>query len=157
MENANIIKLVEDRHFVDKAKQKMEKIRNNYKEKMIDTGKSQELEEKIEQDAERTKNLIRVAGTAATVALIFIPADGPFGEMATLLATPALCGLVDVCADLKKKALITGKRGIEKYVLNVDGSNEKVKGFDLENKENFIKDFKDLKQGIDNVNKVRRL
>ena len=157
MDNSNIIRLVEDRHFVDKAKQKMEEIRKNYKEKMIDTGKSQELEEKIEMDAERTKKIIRGAGTAATIALIFIPADGPFGEMATLLATPALCGLVDVCADLKKKALVTGKRGIEKYVLNVDGSNEKVKGFDIENKESFIKDFKDLKQSLDSVNDMRRM
>ena len=157
MDDTNIIHLVEDRNFVEKAKQKTEDIRKTYKEKMIDTGKSQKLEELLEKDAERTKKIIRVAGTAATVALIFIPADGPFGEIATLLATPALCALVDVCADIRKKALITGKREFEKHVLNVDGSNEKIEGFNLDNKESFIKDFKDLKEGIDNVNKVRRI
>ena len=151
MENVNIIKLNESRDFVEKAKEKMENIRQFYKEMMIDTGKSQELEEQIEKEAEATKKMVRVAGTIATVALIFVPADGPFGEIATLFATPALCALVDVCADIRKKAIITGKRSIEKYVLNVDGSNEKIEGFNLNNKEAFIKDFKELKKAVDGV------
>ena len=151
MENVNIIKLNESRDFVEKAKEKMENIRQLYKEKMIDTGKSQELEEQIEKEAEATKKMVRVAGTIATVALIFVPADGPFGEIATLVATPALCALVDVCADIRKKTIITGKRSIEKYVLNVDGSNEKIEAFNLNNKEAFIKDFKELKKAVDGV------
>ena len=151
MENVNIIKLNESRDFVEKAKEKMENIRQFYKEKMIDTGKSQELEEQIEKEAEATKKMVRVAGTIATVALIFVPADGPFGEIATLFATPALCALVDVCADIRKKTIITGKRSIEKYVLNVDGSNEKIEAFNLNNKEAFIKDFKELKKAVDGV------
>ena len=151
MENANVIKVTEGRNFVNKAKEKMNNVRQLYKEKMIDTGKSQDLEEKIEKNAELLKKKIRIAGTLATVALIFVPADGPFGEMATFFATPALCALVDVCADLRKKALISGKRGIEKYVLKVDGSNEKIEGFDINNNTAFIKDFKDLKKAADNV------
>jgi hypothetical protein len=120
---------------------------------MIDTGLSQKLEEEIDKQAERKKKAIKIAGTVATIALIFVPADGPFGEMATFFATPALCALTDVCADLKKKALITGKRGFEKSVLKVDGTNENVTGFDLDNKESFIKSFKDLKDKTDNFSR----
>lgn len=154
-DNTNILHVTEKRSFVDKSKRKMEKIRQGYKEKMIDTGRSQKLEEQIDKQAKRTKKAIKVAGTISTIVLIFIPADGPFGEMATFFATPALCALVDVCADLKKKALITGKRGFEKHILNVDGSNEKVTGFDLNNKESFIKDFKDLKNKVSDFENAR--
>ncbi len=152
-ENTNIIHVTEKRNFVDKAKNKMNDIRDTYKEKMIDTGLSQKLEEEIDKHAKRQKTAIKVAGTVATIALIFVPADGPFGELATFFATPALCALTDVCADLKKKALITGKRSFEKSVLKIDGSNENVTGFDLDNKESFIKSFEDLKDNIDNFSR----
>ena len=150
MNNQNVLYSVEDRDFVNKAREKMnmETIRQKYKEKMIDTGKAQELEEKIEKKAKRTKNTIRVLGTIATVALIFVPADGPFGEICTALATPGLCALVDVIADIKKKILISGKREIEKGILHVDGSNEKVSGYDFSSKEEIVGDFKNLKDKI---------
>lgn len=150
MNNQNVFYAVEDRSFVDKAKKKlnMENIRKEYKEKMIDTGKAQQLEEEIEKKAKRTKRTIRVLGTIATVVLIFVPADGPFGEICTALATPGLCALVDIATDIKKKALITGKRGIEKGILHVDGSSDKVKGYDFNSQEEIIGDFKDLKDKI---------
>lgn len=150
MNKQNVLYSVEDRNFVNKAKEKMnmDTIRQKYKEKMIDTGKSQELEEKIEKKAKRTKNTIRVLGTAATIALIFIPADGPFGEICTALATPGLCALVDIASDIQKKALITGKRGIEKGILHVDGINENVKGYDFSSQEEVVGDFKNLSEKI---------
>ena len=161
MEKTNIIHVVEDREFVNRAKRRnneirenkinIEKVRQMYKEKMIDTGKAQELEEKIEKEAKTTKKVIKVAGTLATVALIFIPADGPFGEIATALATPSLCALVDILAEIKKKALITGKRKIEKHILHVDGENKKISGFDLNNGQEIIKEFKEMKKALDNV------
>ena len=42
------------------------------------------------------------------------PADGPFGELCTALATPALCALVDKIADMAKKTTISAKRDMEK-------------------------------------------
>lgn len=150
--NMNVLQVDENRDFINKAKEKMniEKIRNDYKEKYIDTGKSQEFEAKLEEDAKRKKKIIKVAGTAATIALIFIPADGPFGELCTILATPALCALVDVSTDIKKKLAITGKRAAEKYILHVDGSNKNVKGYSLDKKD-IIEDFTNLKSSIDNL------
>ena len=151
--NMNVIQVNEDRNFINKAKEKMniEKIRNDYKEKYIDTGKSQEFEAKLEEDAKRKKKIIKVAGTAATIALIFIPADGPFGELCTILATPALCALVDVSTDIKKKLAVTGKRAAEKYIMHVDGANQNVQGYSLDNKDNIIKDFTNLKTSIDSL------
>lgn len=161
MEKTNIIHVVENRDFVNRAKRKsnelkenkvnLEKIRQMYKEKMIDTGKAQELEEKIEKQAKITKKAIKIAGTLATVALIFIPADGPFGEITTALATPSLCALVDIVTDIKKKAIITGKRGIEKHILHVDGTNKKISAFDLNNGQEFIKEFRNLKKTMNDV------
>lgn len=150
--NMNVLQVDENRDFINKAKEKMniEKIRNDYKEKYIDTGKSQEFEARLEEDAKRKKKIIKIAGTAATIALIFIPADGPFGELCTILATPALCALVDVSTDIKKKLAITGKRAAEKYILHVDGSNKNVKGYSLDKKD-IIEDFTNLKSSLDNL------
>lgn len=140
------------RMFYEKMNGKVGEVQNSYKENFVDTGISSEIEEKIEKDAKRTKKLIKVAGGIATVALLFCPADGPFGEMLTLLATPSFCKLVDIAADIKKKSLITGKRSIEKYFLNCDGSNPNVTGYNLENGE-FVDNFKEFVKNLDEVQK----
>ena len=140
----------EKRSFIDKAKAKMAKLRQTYDEKMIQTGKSQELEEKIEKRAKRKKKMIKVLGAIATIGLAICPADGPFGELASALATPGLCKLVDIGAEIEKKALITSKRTAEKYVLKVDGKNDNVAGYNLNNGE-IVEDIKSLKDAISMV------
>lgn len=156
MDNFNVLNTTEERSFVNKAKEKMnaERIRQAYKEKYIDTGKSQEFEKELDEKAKRIKKRIKIAGTIATIALIFCPADGPFGEICTLLATPAFCKLVDLATDLEKKAIVSGKRSAEKYLLHVDGSNEEVEGLDLESG-NIINDFRNIKKEMDNVERAR--
>ena len=99
-------------------------------------------------EAKKKKKIIKVVGGVATVALIFIPADGPFGELCTILATPALCALVDVSAELQKKVSITEKRAVEKYLLHVDGTNKEVTGLSLD-KDELTKDFTNLKNAVD--------
>ena len=150
--NMSVIQVNEERGFVDKAKKAMslEHIREEYKKKYIDTGKAQEIETKIDEKAKKKKKVIKIAGTVATVALIFIPADGPFGELCTVLATPALCALVDVSADIQKKMQITGKRAVEKYVLHVDGTNKNVTGLSLD-KDELVKDFTNLKEAVNDL------
>ncbi len=143
----NVMMVEEKRSFIEKAKQKMEEIRATYKEKFVDTGKAQKLEEEIEKRAERKKKEIKVAGRLATIALAICPADGPFGEICAVLATPGLCALVDIAAEIQKKALITGKRIAEKYILKVDGSNGNVAGYNLNNNE-IIEDIDSLKSAI---------
>lgn len=145
-----VIMVEEKRGFIEKAKNKMAKLRQTYDEKMIQTGKSQKLEEKIEKRAKRKKKMIKTLGAIATVALAICPADGPFGEIAAALATPGLCELVDISAEIEKKALITSKRTAEKYILKVDGKNENVAGYDITNGD-VVEDIKSLKEAIANV------
>ncbi len=148
MENVNVMHTTESRSFIDKAKQKMEDIRKLYNEKVVDSGESERIEKRIDFEAKATKVVIGVAGTVATVALAVCPADGPFGEICTALATPGLCALVDLGAEMRKRALITGKRAVEKHIFKVKdnkGQDPKIIGYDLTKKElyqdtmNFIK------------------
>ena len=143
------------RAFYEKLNGKVAETRQSYQENFVDTGYSQEIEEKIEQDAENTKKAVKVAGTAATIALMFCPADGPFGEIATLLATPAFCELVNVAADIKKKSIITQKRAFEKYFMKADGKNPNVSGYDLTNNE-IIDDLTAFANNLDGFTKGAR-
>ncbi len=154
----NIALTVEDRSTIDKIKEyfgklSLDNIREEYKEKVVDTGKSQKIEEFIEEKAEKAKKQIRIMGTLATVALIFIPADGPFGELCTAIATPGLCALVDLAANIEKKLLITGKRGIEKSLLKVDAGGT-IEGYDLKNDE-LVKDLINAKILVDELGRSK--
>ena len=159
MSSASAIVAEENRDFIYKARMfyekmngKKEEVQKSYQENIVETGISSDIEEKIDKQAKITKKFVKFAGSVATVALIFYPADGPFGELASLFATPAFCALVDVCADIKKKALITGKRTFEKWFLNCDGANPNVTGYNLENGE-IVEDFKTFAQNLDEVTK----
>ncbi len=150
---------VEDRSTVDKLKDffgklSMDNIREEYKEKIVDTGKSKRIEEIIEEKAEKAKKQIRIMGTLATVALIFIPADGPFGELCTAIATPGLCALVDLAANIEKKLLITGKRGIEKSVFKVDNEGT-IESYDL-TKDDLVRDLIEAKRVADSIELMGR-
>lgn len=134
----------EKRSFIDK-------IRAKYQEKVVDTGGSLKIEEQIEKQAEMTKKTIAVAGTIATIVLLICPADGPVGEICTALATPALIKLVDVVAEIKKKALISGKRSFEKNIMKVS-TNGTSKSYDLINNPNeAVADAQELKDSIDEL------
>ena len=127
MDTANTIVVEENRDLIYKARMLYEKMQNkrdeiskSYEENIVDTGISADIEEKIEKEAEITKTVIGIAGSVATIILMVCPFDGPFGELVTLLATPAFIKLVDIAADFRKKAIITGKKTIEKHILKID-------------------------------------
>lgn len=147
----NAVVIEEDRTFVDKIKDKIEKTRADYQKNVVDTGKSDEIDKKIEKRAETTKKTIKVAGTVATVLLMICPADGPLGEVLTALATPALVELVDVKADIEKKATLGLKNIMEKKVLKVDRPNN-VETYDLINDpKGFLGDAQKLSSSINNA------
>lgn len=157
MEDGNTIVLEEDRDLIYKARMLYEKVNNkkeqmreSYQKNIVDTGISSEIEEKIDKQTKNTKTAIKVAGTIATIALTICPADGPFGEIATLLATPAFCKLVEVAAEIKKKVLISVKRGSEKYIMHTSGENENVEEYDLNSGE-YINDMKSFIQKLNEV------
>ena len=135
-------------------RENISKIKSWYKEKMIDTGKAKDLEKKIDNEAKIAKTAIGVIGAVATVILMICPVDGPFGEVCSALATPALIGLVSLAADLKKKALIGAKRfGEEKMGFGADGINPDVeKGY--EKMEDLVKDAKGVKENLEKYKTV---
>ncbi|MGM9877581.1 MAG: hypothetical protein ACI33S_02925 [Bacilli bacterium] len=160
MESTNTIVVEEDRDLIYKARMlyekingKKEQISDSYQKNIVDTGISSEIEEKIDKQTKATKTAVKVAGTIATIVLMVCPADGPFGEIATLLATPAFCKLAEIAAEIKKKTLISAKRSAEKYILHVESKNESVEGYNLKSGEyisdmkSFIKNLDELKDG----------
>lgn len=73
--------------------------RNKEAQRIIQQNNTEKIIDKV---AEVTKTVVGIAGTVATVILSVCPVDGPFGELATVLATPALIKAVDAGKDLLK-------------------------------------------------------
>ena len=146
MDTANTIVVEENRDLIYKARMLYEKMQNKRDEISAD------IEEKIEKEAEITKTVIGIAGSVATIILMVCPFDGPFGELVTLLATPAFIKLVDIAADFRKKTIITGKKTIEKHILKIDKKTGDGVGFNLENGD-FVEDISTIIQGADEISR----
>lgn len=131
----------------------VDKFRNWYKEKVIDTGRAATTEEAIDRNIEIEKKVVKVAGTIATIVLLFCPADGPVGEICTALATPLLVKLVELKGDLTKKILIGGKRKFEADFIKEDGSSSKIEVPEF-NLEEITKDFVEVKQSTEAFSNV---
>ena len=108
---------------IEEKRSVIEKFRNWYKEKYIDTGKAKEFEEKFDKGIETTKNVVYVVGGIATVALAILPADGPFGELIALAATPAFAKAVEAGGNILKDVVIGTKRSIEDNIVHEDGKS----------------------------------
>ena len=57
-----------------------------------------------------TKSVVSVAGAVATVVMTICPFDGPLGETATILATPALVQAVESSRNLLKGIFVNKDR-----------------------------------------------
>lgn len=123
-----------------------------YQAKVIDSGKGAKFEEMIDKKIKLETKVIKVAGITATVILTFCPLDGPFGEIAAALATPALVKLVEARGEIMKKAIVGNKRKIEADYLGVDGSSKKVEIPDG----NIVKNVKNFKKAADQLVKKGR-
>lgn len=78
--------------------------KNHFKEKLID--KSIDI----------AKGVVTVAGAALTVVMAVCPFDGPVGEIATVLATPALVKAIESSRNLLKATFV------EKNSENISGA-----------------------------------
>ena len=130
MEKTNVIVVPEERQEIKEVKKGMKKKKNKiqekYQEKVVDSGASDKIDKFIDTKAKVEQVAIGAIGTVATVALAICPADGPFGEACSILATPALIGLVKVTSEVEKKALHTVKGAFEKKVMEVDREEDNV-------------------------------
>jgi len=141
--------------------QEPRKIKENfaswYNKKLIETGKSASFEEKFDKGIDIATKTVYVAGSIATVVLIFCPADGPFGELCTIAATPVLAKLVEEGGKLLKKVVIKDvKRDlIEGTIVQKDGSSQSVIIPDA----NIVEDAKvmanDINSFKDTINSVK--
>lgn len=155
MANTNVLATQENRGFIEKSKEKMEILRQKYKEKFVDTGKSVAIENTTDDAVKAIQAAVGVVGGIATVVMTLCPVDGPVGEIVTALATPALMALVPVALKVREKVFITGKRIIEKYILKVDPNTyegSKVSGYNLEDGE-IVKDFEETILGAKDLAK----
>lgn len=140
--------------------QEPRKIKENfsswYNKKLIETGKTASFEEKFDKGIDIATKTVYVAGSIATVVLIFCPADGPFGELCTLVATPVLAKLVEEGGRLLKKVVIKDvKRDlIEGTIVQKDGSSESViipDGNIVEDAKVISNDINSLKDTINSI------
>ncbi len=125
---------------VNENRSVLERFRNWYKEKLIDTGKAKDFEEKLDKKIEIEKKAIYILGSIATVVLIFIPADGPVGEICAAVATPLLAELVSLKGKITKKVVLGAKRKLEADFIKADGSSDKIEVPDF--------DFNDITNDI---------
>ena len=122
-ENGTIIK-PEKRGIITKMKQW-------YYKHVIETGRSAKWEERTDKTYKLMKKLIAVTGSVASVALLVVP-GGQAAAALTILATPALMGLVALEKDLERKLLITLKRKAEQAMgFENQGYSQKVNDADI--------------------------
>lgn len=130
----------------------IDKIKAWYKEKMIDTGKAQDLEKKIDSGSKLAKTAIKVLGAVANVILTFTTGKDEFGDVCKTLASPELEKLVDVATETEKKALIGAKRfGEEAMGFGTQGVNPNVEN-GYTKVDDLIKDAKGFKASLDKYN-----
>ena len=120
-----------------------------YIESLINTGKTEQFEEKVEDYISKEKKLVYIVGSLATIVLVFCPIDGPVGEISSLLATPMLATLVDIKCNMLRKVIIGSKRKIEAEFIHKNGSSNKINIPDF-SLEDLIIDAKDTKRACDN-------
>ena len=130
MEKTNVIAIPEKRETVDRIKNNtgnfMDKLRDTYQEKVIDSGLSDKLDKFIDTKAKVESVAIGALGTIATIGLAICPADGPIGEACTAILTPGLLALVNLSKKIENKGLATTKNFVEKKILQIDKENDNV-------------------------------
>ena len=98
------------------------KFRTWYKEKVIDTGKSQKVE-KLYDDVINIVNSVdnTITNAASTIIGIIYPEVSSITQY-----VPALTKFKTKCLDFGKKAIINSKRFIEAKFIGVNGENKEV-------------------------------
>lgn len=89
------------------------------------------------------KRAIQVAGNAATLALVACPADGPFGEILTAIATPVLAEIVEGVGKMFKPMVFGMQKKLCAKLINKDG----VTDYQV-NAAEYIESMKTLGQNI---------
>lgn len=82
----------------------------------------------IDKAVDITKGVVTVAGAAVTVAMSFCPFDGPIGEIAAAVATPALVKAIESSRELLKATFIEkNPEHISASLIDVSGNIHQIK------------------------------
>ena len=106
-----IIAIPENRDTINKMK--------NFKFKSIS-------EEQFDNKIDVIKNIVKIAGVVATVVLVVVPVDGPFGELATALATPVLVKAVESMREPLKSLVVKKENRINAAIIDENGNNKPI-------------------------------
>lgn len=108
-----VIAIAEDRNTISRLKSFKEKAKGITEE---------EFDDKIN----IIKNTVEVAGVAATVTLAVCPLDGPFGELAALLATPVFVKAIEALREPLKALLVKKENRINASLINNSGDTKDI-------------------------------
>lgn len=131
-EDVQVLQVTENRNFIERAKDWYNQKRNDYIENYINNGKAQEIEQKIDDNAEKFKDGVRTVSAVAGDIASFVSPESAFGKICSNIASPAICKLADLAAKIQKKVIIGGKRFIEKHFLHVDGTNQNIDAYNFD-------------------------
>lgn len=128
---------------INEKRNTINKFREWYIEKIIDTGVSKKFEDGLISYHKTQEKLVNLLGKIATVILVVFPADGPLGESISILATPLISRVVSLQNKINEKNIITAKRSFEANFIKADGSSNEIiiPEFNLDE---IIKEIKDL-------------
>lgn len=141
-----IVAIKEEREFITK-------FRKFYQEKIVDTGLSKGFD-KMYGGVNKIKTfianaVIRITGSAGTIAAAVCPADGPVGEVVIGAITVALPAAITAAGELDTKLMTGAKDLVETKVIGVEKpEEEKEKIMDLESIKELKNQFLDEKDKL---------
>lgn len=125
----------------------IEKIRDWYNKKYIETQKSQKFEENFHRNLELQNKTVNVAGSIARVIVKVLPQESEYRLAAEILADKRILGLKEKVNLLIEKAVLGSKRYIEYNFFKTNGTSENV----------VLTDLHLVQDSMDTVDKIRNL
>lgn len=108
-------------------------------------------EQTIDNVIDVTKKVVEIGGTVATVVMTIIPFDGVAGELAVILATPALSKAIENCRSLLKGVFV--KRDGKEIISSFSDLYDNYQILRTPD----INQVKDLDEGIKHAHEEREL
>ena len=113
LDNKQVVAVPVSRNELNSIVNQFNGIKKTISEKItqgLEYASTDEFDQKIDQNVEKFKKTVKIVGTIATLALFVLPADGPIGEIASILATSTFVRSADQLADGIKDMYKSGKK-----------------------------------------------
>lgn len=104
----------------------LEKIRQWYSRKYIETGKSQKFEEKFHKSTDIQNKSVKFLGATANVISSVLSEDSKYKLAAEIVSDERVLNVKTIINNLLEKAVIGSKRYVEYNFFKVDGTSSQV-------------------------------